>query len=183
MRRLLVWVEISEFLREFMFCDHILATFLLDKIWYLKKNVLSIVVFYFPRSILATSFWIPSERTLIMWFSFVKAKRSPPITWGISWVTWLKVRVAFSLTLAKKRIIFYCTNLVTQLITGSRRSYRGFFGQYQAFIWQKGRRENTPSEIGCAWCQGGVGGFFRISFHGRDLCILLSWSLIQASDF
>lgn len=111
------------------------------------------VVFYFPRSILATSFWIPSERTLIMWCSYVKAKRSPPITLGISWATWLRVRVTFL-----HFYIFYCTNLITQLITGSRRSYRRCFGQYQAFIRQKGRRENKPSEIGCTWCQGGVGG-------------------------
>ena len=62
----------------------------------------------------------------------------------------VKGKSRFSLTLAKKRIIFYSTNLITQLITGSRRSYRRFFGQYQAFIRQKGRRENMPSEIGFA---------------------------------
>lgn len=99
-----------------------------------------------------------------MWCSFVKAKRSPPITWGISWATWLRVRVAF-FTITKKIIIFYSTNLITQLITGSRRSYRRFFGQYQAFIRQKGRRENKPHKIGCAWCQGGVG----------SLCAFFAW--------
>ena len=111
MSRFLVWVEISEVLQWFIFWDHILVTFLLDNILYMKKYVLFIVVFFFPRSILVTSFWIPSERTLIMWCSYVKAKRSPPITWGISWVTWLRVRVAFSFTLTRKIIIFYCTNL------------------------------------------------------------------------
>ena len=130
MRRLLVWVEIAEVLQWFIFWGHILVTFLLDKILYMKKYVLFTVAFYFPRSILATSFWIPSERTLIMWCSFVKAKRSPPITWGISWATWLRVRVAF-FTLTKKIITFYSTNLISQLITGSRRSYERFFGQYQ----------------------------------------------------
>ena len=96
----------------------------------MKKYVLFTVAFYFPRSILATSFWIPSERTLIMWCSYAKARRSPPITWGISWATWLRVRVAF-FTLTKKIIIFYSTNLISLLITGSRRSYESFFGQYQ----------------------------------------------------
>ena len=62
----------------------------------------------------------------------------------------VKGKSRFSLTLTKKRIIFYSTNLITQLITGSRRSYRRFFGQYQAFVRQKGRRENMPSEIGFA---------------------------------
>ena len=100
--------------------------------------MLILLLFYFPRSILAISSWIPSERTLIMWCSYAKAKRSLPITWEISWATWLRVRVAFSLTLTKKRIIFYSTNLITHLITGSRRSYGRFFGQYQAFIRQKG---------------------------------------------
>ena len=130
MRRLLVWVEIAEVLQWFIFWGHILVTFLLDKILYMKKYVLLTVAFYFPRSILATSFWIPSERTLIMWCSYAKARRSPPITWGISWATWLRVRVAF-FTLTKKIIIFYSTNLISQLITGSRRSYRRFFGQYE----------------------------------------------------
>ena len=34
-------------------------------------------------------------------------------------------------TLTKKIIIFYSTNLISQLISGSRRSYERLFGQYQ----------------------------------------------------
>ena len=45
MRRLLVWVEISEVLQWFIFWDHILVTFLLDKILYMKKYVLFVVAF------------------------------------------------------------------------------------------------------------------------------------------
>lgn len=44
MRRRLVWVEISEVLQWCIFWDHILGTFLLDKIEYLKEYVKFVVV-------------------------------------------------------------------------------------------------------------------------------------------